>query len=281
MRSNNQQRGESRSNRDRDEQSHGSDRANDGRRGGRGERYDETNTGNWGSSDSDGQYDDENGASRGGRMDLAQDEDRENERDFSGLRGHGEDRWGYSHRGESDRGRSDRHVGDRDSDRNDRSHGDGGSRNGGYRSSSYGDGGDGYGMRSHQGNRSGGQRWGSEATRGEHTGKGPKGYRRSDERIQEDVNEALSQHGGVDASDVEVGVTDGDVTLSGSVADRDMKRKAEECVENCSGVNNVQNNLRVGGADKQQQESGAMKRESGTASDGSSPASSKHSSKRH
>jgi hypothetical protein len=36
---------------------------------------------------------------------------------------------------------------------------------------------------------------------GQFAGRGPKGYRRSDDRIQEDVCEALSQHSGLDASE--------------------------------------------------------------------------------
>ena len=74
-------------------------------------------------------------------------------------------------------------------------------------------------------------------------GKGPKGYKRSDERIQEDVNEALTRHYDVDASDIEVSVLDGEVTLAGTVANRQMKRRAEEAVEFCSGVKDVHNQL--------------------------------------
>ncbi len=80
---------------------------------------------------------------------------------------------------------------------------------------------------------------------GEHAGKGPKGYQRSDERIEEDVNEALSRDGSLDASEIEVSVKDGEVTLSGTVPDRRMKRRAEDCAEDCSGVRQVQNNLRL------------------------------------
>src|SRR5262245_20667475 len=54
---------------------------------------------------------------------------------------------------------------------------------------------------------------------GMHAGKGPRGYRRSDARIYEDVCEALTRDGEVDASDVEVTVEDGQVMLSGTVAD--------------------------------------------------------------
>lgn len=76
-------------------------------------------------------------------------------------------------------------------------------------------------------------------------GRGPKGYRRSDERIREDVNDRLTDYPHLDASDVEVSVKDGDVTLSGTVHDRADKRITEAIVESVSGVKNVDNNLRV------------------------------------
>jgi len=43
-----------------------------------------------------------------------------------------------------------------------------------------------------------------------------------------------------------VKVTNGEVTLSGTVMDRDSKRRAEDLAEAISGVNNVENRLRVG-----------------------------------
>ena len=80
---------------------------------------------------------------------------------------------------------------------------------------------------------------------GQFSGRGPKGYRRSDDRIQEDVCEALSQHPGLDAGDIEVKVQNGEVTLSGTVSDRHDKRMAEDCAERCSGVQDVRNEIRV------------------------------------
>ncbi len=81
---------------------------------------------------------------------------------------------------------------------------------------------------------------------GRHSGKGPKGYKRSDDRIQEEVCEMLERHPLVDASSIEVTVKDGLVTLSGSVEDRNQKRLAEIAVENCRGVKDVQNRLSFG-----------------------------------
>src|SRR5215471_11804457 len=41
---------------------------------------------------------------------------------------------------------------------------------------------------------------------GQHTGRGPKGYQRSDERIREDICERLTQHSAIDAGEIEVEV---------------------------------------------------------------------------
>lgn len=81
--------------------------------------------------------------------------------------------------------------------------------------------------------------------RGPHAGKGPKGYRRSDERIREDVCDRIATWGWVDASDVEVSVHDGEVTLTGHVRARRDKRMLEEMIEHVSGVRDVHNQLRV------------------------------------
>ncbi|MGK9287195.1 BON domain-containing protein, partial [Sinorhizobium meliloti] len=80
---------------------------------------------------------------------------------------------------------------------------------------------------------------------GEFRGRGPKGYQRSDERIREDVCDRLSDDRSVDASEIEVRVSNCEVTLSGTVDSREQKRRAEDCAEEVSGVKNVQNNLRV------------------------------------
>jgi hypothetical protein len=85
------------------------------------------------------------------------------------------------------------------------------------------------------------------ATRGRFTGRGPKGYTRSDERIQEDVSDRLEQHGEIDASEIEVRVSNGEVTLEGTVEDRRTKRLAEDVIETCPGVKQVHNRIRVQG----------------------------------
>jgi hypothetical protein len=79
-------------------------------------------------------------------------------------------------------------------------------------------------------------------------GKGPVGYSRSDERIYEDACEALYHDRHIDASNIEVLVKDKCVYLKGEVHDRETKRRAENCVERVSGVEDVQNQIRVIGA---------------------------------
>ncbi len=78
-----------------------------------------------------------------------------------------------------------------------------------------------------------------------HRGRGPKGYKRSDERINEDIHERLTDDVYLDASHIEVKVHGGEATLTGAVADRGAKHRAEQIVERVSGVDHVQNNLRV------------------------------------
>jgi hypothetical protein len=78
-----------------------------------------------------------------------------------------------------------------------------------------------------------------------HTGRGPRGYRRSDERILEDVCERLTKHRDVDASDIEVDVRNGVVTMTGTVEGRSQKFIAEQIAESVSGVTDIHNRIRV------------------------------------
>ena len=80
---------------------------------------------------------------------------------------------------------------------------------------------------------------------GRFTGLGPKGYRRSDERITEDVSEQLTQHPEIDASEIEVKVEGGEVTITGTIDSRQTKRMVEDVVESVSGVKDLHNQLRV------------------------------------
>lgn len=82
-----------------------------------------------------------------------------------------------------------------------------------------------------------------------HRGRGPKNWRRSDDRIFEEVNEILTEHHELDASEIEVKVENGEVTLTGLVASRRDKRLAEDLAESCRGVVDVHNQLRIQLAD--------------------------------
>jgi osmotically-inducible protein OsmY len=75
--------------------------------------------------------------------------------------------------------------------------------------------------------------------------RGPKGYQRSDDRICEDVCERLTADEHVDATNCTVIVKNGEVTLEGTVDDRMMKRRAEDCADAASGVRQVHNRLVV------------------------------------
>ena len=77
-------------------------------------------------------------------------------------------------------------------------------------------------------------------------GRGPRGYRRSNERIREDVCEGLTDDPSVDASEIEVEVEEAIVVLSGFVADRRQKRRAEDIAEQATGVRDVRNRLEIG-----------------------------------
>jgi hypothetical protein len=76
-------------------------------------------------------------------------------------------------------------------------------------------------------------------------GIGPQGYRLSDERIMEDIHEQLTDAHDVDATAICVECNDGEILLTGTVTDRESKRRAEDIVESCFGVRDVQNQLRV------------------------------------
>lgn len=80
---------------------------------------------------------------------------------------------------------------------------------------------------------------------GPYHGRGPRGYQRDDNRIMEDVCEALTHHGHIDASDVEVEVKGGEVWLRGMVETRVQKRAAEDVAMDVSGVLDVHNELKT------------------------------------
>jgi hypothetical protein len=88
--------------------------------------------------------------------------------------------------------------------------------------------------------------WDSERSMmGRYIGKGPRNYTRSDERIVEDVSERLTEDHMIDASEIEVSCQNGEVTLTGTVESRLMKRTAEDIADEVWGVRDVHNQIRL------------------------------------
>jgi osmotically-inducible protein OsmY len=85
----------------------------------------------------------------------------------------------------------------------------------------------------------------SEVERPRPVSRGPKGYKRSDERLKEDISERIMQRHDIDASEVTVEVQNGKVTLEGTVSDRRMKHALEDLADACPGVEDVDNRVRV------------------------------------
>jgi hyperosmotically inducible protein len=75
--------------------------------------------------------------------------------------------------------------------------------------------------------------------------RGPTNVQRQDRRIYEDVCERLKEDDRIDASDIEVNVAGGEVTLSGKVRSRNSKRRATFVIEDVLGVKDVHNSIRV------------------------------------
>jgi BON domain len=74
---------------------------------------------------------------------------------------------------------------------------------------------------------------------------GPKGYKRSDERLREDISERLMQAYDIDSSDVTIQVLGAKVVLEGTVPDRYMKHAIENLADAAPGVEDVENRIRV------------------------------------
>jgi hypothetical protein len=80
---------------------------------------------------------------------------------------------------------------------------------------------------------------------GEFEGRGPRGYGRSDARIHEDVCDRIATHPALNARDIAVIVTNGEVVLQGIAPDRANKRLADDVAASVGGVAVVHNQLRV------------------------------------
>jgi hypothetical protein len=78
-------------------------------------------------------------------------------------------------------------------------------------------------------------------------GKPPKNYQRSDQRIFEELCELITRESDVDASDVEIHVAGGEITMKGYVRDRADKRELDALADRVLGVKDVHNQVRVRG----------------------------------
>lgn len=79
----------------------------------------------------------------------------------------------------------------------------------------------------------------------DYTGVGPLNYKRPDIRIHDDAADALYRCPDVDASDIEVTVKNGIVTLSGTVHSRVEKKVAEMTIEGLPGIIDIENRLTI------------------------------------
>ncbi|MBD64388.1 MAG: hypothetical protein CME62_04230 [Halobacteriovoraceae bacterium] len=84
----------------------------------------------------------------------------------------------------------------------------------------------------------------------DYTGIGPKGWKRPDGNIKEEACSILERDQYVNASDLDVNVDDGVITLSGTIKNRQMKRRAENILENISGIHDIQNSLKLNTGDE-------------------------------
>jgi osmotically-inducible protein OsmY len=95
--------------------------------------------------------------------------------------------------------------------------------------------------------------WGEEQSRAERreeqgrrqANSGPRARRKPDESLREEIREILTADPELEATDIEVEVEGGAVTLRGAVTDSDARLLAEELVESLAGVREVHNRLRV------------------------------------
>jgi osmotically-inducible protein OsmY len=80
---------------------------------------------------------------------------------------------------------------------------------------------------------------------GSYSGPAPRFQRRADDKIREEILELLTNNADLDASEVEVHVEGGEVTLTGTVDSRDARWLAEDLVTSVSGVCEVFNQLKL------------------------------------
>jgi osmotically-inducible protein OsmY len=76
-------------------------------------------------------------------------------------------------------------------------------------------------------------------------GRRPQLQRRSDDKIYQEIWELLTNNADLDASEVELHVESGEVTLTGTVDSRDAKWLTEDLVNSVTGVREVNNRIKV------------------------------------
>jgi|GEM_PF-674897 len=89
------------------------------------------------------------------------------------------------------------------------------------------------------------------------SGFGPRGYKRSDARIEEEICELLARDHYIDASEIVVAVENGIVKLSGTVNHREDRVEAEMLSESVIGVEDIQNDISVNRQKRKEHEQGS------------------------
>jgi hypothetical protein len=87
-------------------------------------------------------------------------------------------------------------------------------------------------------------------------GRGPRTYQRSDELLREIICEQLTDDPYIDARDVSVELSNGEVTLRGTVAAREQKYAIEDLVADVAGVTEIHNYLGISDPDIEARTSG-------------------------
>ena len=80
-----------------------------------------------------------------------------------------------------------------------------------------------------------------------HRGKGPRNHARSDAGLQAHVSELLTEHDEIDASNLDVHVADGAITLTGTLDDGHMRGKLDELLGGIAGVRAIHMSIAVRG----------------------------------
>jgi osmotically-inducible protein OsmY len=89
-----------------------------------------------------------------------------------------------------------------------------------------------------------------------HRGRGPKGYRRSDERLKEIICERLTDDPFIDASNITIDVANGEVTAQGAVQVRQQKHAIEDVIADVHGVTEIHNRITVASQEMDERMSG-------------------------